>query len=242
MPPAGPRAEMIRVNKVYGGAISAHVLFDIDLAIGSGELVVIVGTSGSGKTTLLNLLGLLDTPTSGEIRLGGRDVAGLSDAQRTRIRRDDLGFIFQFHHLLPAFTVLENALMPCRLRGLAFERSRRDPVARLLDRVGLGDRLHHRPAQLSGGQQQRVAIVRALANDPILVLADEPTGNLDSANSQIIFEIIRELNREGGTAFAVVTHDESLADGADRVIRMADGRIMPETGSTRSQTKGRTQP
>jgi lipoprotein-releasing system ATP-binding protein len=184
-----------------------------------------VGASGSGKTTLLNIIGLLDTATGGEVLLGGRDVSRMTEAERSLLRRDFLGFIFQFHYLLLEFNVLENALMPCRLRGKSCRDGREPFMSDLLKRVGLGERLRYRPTQLSGGQQQRVAIVRAMANDPVIILADEPTGNLDSVNGRAVFGLMRELNRMTGKAFLVVTHDEGFAAGSDRVIHIRDGRI-----------------
>jgi lipoprotein-releasing system ATP-binding protein len=218
-------AELSGINKIYGDGVPTPVLFDIDLSIGPGEFVAIVGASGSGKTTLLNILGLLDTPTSGDVLIGGRHAARLTEDERAVLRRDYLGFIFQFHYLLPEFTALENALMPCRVRGRAVEEARRERVQGLMQEVGLGERLHHRPSQLSGGELQRVAIVRALANDPVLVLADEPTGNLDSRNSRAVFDLMWGLGRSTEKAFLMVTHDEGFASRADRVIHLVDGRI-----------------
>ena len=217
-------AELQKVCKVYADGVPVWALLDVELAVSPGEFVVVVGPSGCGKTTLLNILGLLDTTTSGKVFLGGEDVSRLSDDARSRLRRDVLGFVFQNYFLLPEFTVLENALMPLRLRG-AIRPQERQRVLALLEQVGLGDRLWAFPSQLSGGQQQRVALVRALANDPLLVLADEPTGNLDSKNGQAVYDLMRHLNRSTGKAFVLVTHDERFTVAADRVVRMADGRI-----------------
>ncbi len=217
-------AELQKVCKVYADGVPVWALLDVDLAVSPGEFVVVVGPSGCGKTTLLNILGLLDTPTSGKVLLGGEDVSKLSDDARSRLRRDVLGFVFQNYFLLPDFNVLENALMPLRLRG-AVRPQERQRVLALLEQVGLADRLWAFPSQLSGGQQQRVALVRALANDPLLVLADEPTGNLDSKNGQAVYDLMRHLNRSTGKAFVLVTHDERFTVAADRVVRMADGRI-----------------
>jgi lipoprotein-releasing system ATP-binding protein len=217
-------AELQKVCKVYADGVPVWALLDVDLAVSPGEFVVVVGPSGCGKTTLLNILGLLDTPTSGKVFLGGEDVSRLSDDARSRLRRDVLGFVFQNYFLLPDFNVLENALMPLRLRG-AVRPQERQRVLALLEQVGLADRLWAFPSQLSGGQQQRVALVRALANDPLLVLADEPTGNLDSKNGQAVYDLMRHLNRSTGKAFVLVTHDERFTVAADRVVRMADGRI-----------------
>jgi ABC-type lipoprotein export system ATPase subunit len=220
-----PAAELIGVSKVYEGAVATVALDAADLTIAPGEFVALAGASGSGKSTLLNMLGLLDTPSSGEVRLGGRAVTKLPDDERAKLRRDFLGFIFQFHYLLPYFSVLENALMPCRLRGGRHEAANRERVSDLLARVGLGDRLRSRPRQLSGGQQQRVAVVRALANDPLLVLADEPTGNLDTKSGRAVFDLMRDLSGATGKAFLMVTHDEAFAREAERVIRICDGRL-----------------
>jgi ABC-type lipoprotein export system ATPase subunit len=218
---------LCQVAKTYDNGVATQVLFDINLEIVPGEFVAIVGASGSGKTTLLNLAGLLDTPSSGDIFLGGRNVSQLSEDERAYIRRDYLGFIFQFHYLLPEFNVLENALLPCRLRSQATALETRERMISLLREVGLGDRLSYRPQQLSGGQQQRVAIVRALANDPVLVLADEPTGNLDRKSGRAVFELMRFLNQTTRKAFLMVTHDETFAAEADRIIHLEDGRIRP---------------
>jgi lipoprotein-releasing system ATP-binding protein len=219
-----PAIELRNVSKTYFEGVPTPVLFAVNLKILPGEFVAVVGASGSGKTTLLNIIGILDAATEGEVRVGGRNLAGLNERELSRLRRDYLGFIFQFHYLLPEFNVLENALMPCRLKGKAFQDSREDTVVQLLHKVRLGERLNYRPAQLSGGQQQRVAIIRALSNDPVMILADEPTGNLDSANGRQVFELMRELNHLTGKAFLIVTHDEAQARESDRVIRLRDGR------------------
>lgn len=218
-------AELIGVDKTFGGEVPTRVLFGVDLRVRQGEFLAIQGASGSGKSTLLNLLGLLDEPTAGVLRLGGRDTAGFTPRQRAEARRDYLGFVFQAHYLLPEFTVLENALMPTRIRGREAEKAARPRVESLLEQVGLADRLGYRPPQLSGGQQQRVAIVRALANEPVLVLADEPTGNLDSRTGRAAFELMRELTRSTGSSLVMVTHDEGLAGRADRVVFLVDGRV-----------------
>lgn len=224
-PPSEPVLAVLGLCKTYTEGVPTPVLHDVHLTVHPGEFVAVVGNSGSGKSTLLNLVGLLDTPTTGTIHLRGRDVAGLSERERTRARLEEIGFIFQFHYLLPAFTVLENALMPCRLRGPRAVAEGRDRALQLLGRVGLGDRLGYRPAQLSGGQQQRVAMVRAFVNDPCLVLADEPTGNLDSRNGRAVFDLMRELQQATGKAILMVTHDEAFARDADRVIHLVDGRV-----------------
>lgn len=220
--------EFRRVCKAYGTDVITPVLFEMDLTLQTGEFVAVLGASGSGKTTLLNLVGLLDSPTEGSIFLRESNVSLLNDDEKAALRRDYLGFIFQFHYLLPAFSVLENALMPCRIKGRASEEAARERMVELLRRVGLGERLNYKPAQLSGGQQQRVAIIRALANDPALVLADEPTGNLDSVSGREVFDLMRELNRTTGKAFLIVTHDRNFARETDRVLFLKDGRFVAD--------------
>ena len=223
---AQPVVEIDKVGKIYyTGDVETPVLFDLSFAIVPGEFVAIVGGSGSGKTTLLNLMGLLDRPTSGVIRVEGREVSNLDELGRARMRRDRLGFIFQFHYLLPEFTVLENALMPCRMRGREFEKSREARMRELLTCVGLEDKLNVRPPQLSGGQQQRVAVVRSLANDPAVVFADEPTGNLDSATGDRIGRLLFDLNAEAKTTLVLVTHERDLAARCDRTIRIDAGKV-----------------
>jgi lipoprotein-releasing system ATP-binding protein len=214
-----------KVSKTYHNGVPTRVLFDIDLIIRQGDFTAIRGASGSGKSTLLNLIGLLDRPTAGKVILNGRDTSTLTDDELASLRRDDLGFIFQFHYLLPEFDVLENALMPCRIKGKQAEQDNRDRVAGMLEAIGLGHRLHHKPSALSGGEQQRVAVVRALANRPLLVLADEPTGDLDRKTGQAVTELLRELNRTSGTAFLIVTHEEALAQSCDAILEMVDGRL-----------------
>ncbi|MCL4780108.1 MAG: ABC transporter ATP-binding protein [Gammaproteobacteria bacterium] len=221
-----PVIELRGVGKTYyNGDIATPVLFDMSFEVGRGEFVAIVGGSGSGKTTLLNLMGLLDRPSMGEILVDGRNAGTLDEPGRASVRRDRLGFIFQFHYLLPEFTVIENALMPCRMKGRRFQEEQEPRMRALLEKVGLGEKLDSRPAQLSGGQQQRVAVVRSLANDPALVLADEPTGNLDTRSGRVVFDLMRSLSRESGTTFVMVTHDDNFALEADRLIRIRDGRI-----------------
>jgi len=222
-----PVVRLERVCKTYTHEeIDTQVLFDVSFDVYPGEFVAIIGHSGSGKTTLLNVMGLLDRATSGELYLEGRPTSGLNEDDRSVLRRDRLGFIFQFHYLLPEFNVLENALIPCRLRGRPFEDSQRERMRDLLVHVGLGDGLDKRPSRLSGGQQQRVAVVRALANDPAVVFADEPTGNLDSKSGRVVFDLMRTLSRETHKAFIMVTHDEGFASEADRVIHIRDGWIV----------------
>ena len=205
-----------------GGAI--HAVVDVNLEVNRGEFVTVVGPSGSGKSTLLGLLGALDTPSSGSVHLGGRDLAHMSSRQLARVRRTDIGFIFQFFHLIPHLTAWENVCLPLRLGGQ--HRHLRQRAERLLEQVGLGHRLHHMPLQLSGGEQQRVAIARALINEPRVVLADEPTGNLDSKTGREVVELFKELNLGLEQTFVVVTHDVSLSAYATRTVHMEDGRMV----------------
>ena len=201
-----------------------EVLRGIDLQIDQGEMLCIVGPSGAGKSTLLHLLGTLDLPTEGRILFDGRDVTRYSSSQLAEFRNHALGFVFQFHHLLPEFTALENVTMPGRIRGMGA--AELEPRAKeLLSEVGLAERLTHRPGELSGGEQQRVALARALVMEPKLVLADEPTGNLDTGTGSAMHELLFELNRSRGTTFMVVTHSRDLADKMPRVVHMRDGRI-----------------
>ncbi len=215
------------LTKIFGDGVEIKALDGVDLDIKRGEFMSIIGPSGSGKSTLLNQIGILDTPTSGTILLNGVDVTKMSDKERSRTRNRELGFIFQYHHLLPDFNALENVMMPLLISGIKSSQARK--VARkVLDEVGLGDRMKHRPNQLSGGQNQRVAIARALANKPSIVIGDEPTGNLDSKASDSIYELLRKLNREHEQTFILVTHDEQMAAKTDRVIRLVDGKVVED--------------
>ena len=218
----------LRKSYNLGRPNAAEVLHGIDLRIGAGEFVALIGPSGSGKSTLLNILGLLEPATAGSYQLQGTEMAGLPDAALTRRRRQALGFVFQFHHLLPAFTALENVTLPALMAAGRVTAGERARAAELLAAVGLADAMHKRPGELSGGMQQRVAIARALVHDPALVLADEPTGNLDTASSQAVFELLRAIHAERGTAFVLVTHDPRLAARCDRVIELVDGRIASD--------------
>lgn len=209
-----------------------EVLHGIDLGIAAGEFTAIIGPSGSGKSTLLNILGLLEYASSGLYQLAGGDVTVLDDDARTHARHATLGFIFQFHHLLPAFSALENVMLPAMIGGTGTGKSNRERAAWLLDAVGLKDAYHKKPGALSGGMQQRVAIARSLVLSPRLVLADEPTGNLDTHSSDSIFELIRRFNREQGTAFLIVTHDPRLAARCDRIIEIVDGLVASDRPNT----------
>ncbi len=220
-----PAVETVNLRKTYFGAVPVQVLRGIDLHVGSGEFVCVLGQSGSGKSTLLNCLGALDRPTEGTVRINGQDLSELDDDELARFRNRTVGFIFQFHYLQDEFTCLENALMPVSITKGTPDDEDVERVQGLLERVGLGERLGNRPPQLSGGEQQRTAIVRALANQPRLVLADEPTGNLDSRSSAQVFSLMREINQETGVAFVMVTHDDRLASQGDRILRIEDGVI-----------------
>lgn len=216
------------LTRKYVDGVEIMALDGVDLDIEKGEFLAIVGPSGSGKSTLLNLIGILDTPTSGTILLKGIDITGMSDKERSRMRNQELGFIFQYHHLLPDFNALENVMMPLLINGIKPSKAREN-ARQMLEEVGLGDRLYHRSNQLSGGQNQRVAIARALVNNPSIVIGDEPTGNLDSKSSENIYELLRKLNREHNQTFILVTHDERMAAKTDRIIRLVDGRIVEDS-------------
>jgi lipoprotein-releasing system ATP-binding protein len=206
------------------GGVALEVLQGIDLALAPGTIAALVGPSGAGKSTLLHIAGLLERPSAGDVVIDGRPCGGLSDAERTRLRRERIGFVYQFHHLLPDFTALENVAMPQLVAGRSRYQARERAEA-LLGRLGLAARLQHRPARLSGGEQQRVAIARALANGPGLILADEPTGNLDPHTADEVFDILLGIVRETGTAALIATHNPELAARMDVTYRLMDGRL-----------------
>jgi len=222
-----PAVEAIGVTRIIEGAVSTTLVQDINLDIPRGQFAVITGPSGSGKSSLLYILGLLDRPTKGSVRLDGKETAGLDADALANLRLTQLGFVFQFHFLLPEFSALENVALPLRRLGRDSDTTILARAQSLLEEFGLGSMSHKRPDQLSGGERQRVALARALANKPLVVLADEPTGNLDSRNSELVFDLFSRLAKAGQTIVAV-THDMELAKGADRRIRMVDGRVVAD--------------
>jgi lipoprotein-releasing system ATP-binding protein len=223
--PAVPVLHLSGVIKDYGTEVVTRVLHGVDLTLQAGEFAALVGRSGSGKSTLLNILGLLDRPTAGDVWIAGQHIGGLDDAALTALRGASLGFVFQFHHLIMALSAVENVMMPLAAQSGRLTPAMRQRAIAALDAVGLAARADESPRRLSGGQQQRVAIARALVTRPPLVLADEPTGNLDSSTADDVFQLMRRVNREHGVAFLMVTHDRELARRCDRVIELVDGRI-----------------
>jgi len=227
MPPVVETRALVRE---LGGEVKTPILRGIDLRIQPGEFVALTGASGSGKSTLLYLLGALDRPSSGQVLLQGIDIGALDDEGRAALRSRLLGYVFQFHFLLPEFSVLENILLPMWRRGHRSRRDAEDHARQTLQALGLGDLAERRPSQLSGGQQQRVSIARAVANDPTLLLADEPTGNLDSNNGRIVMDVFEQLVRERGITVVMVTHERSFALRASRRIDLSDGRVVADDG------------
>ncbi|MGB7544051.1 MAG: ABC transporter ATP-binding protein [Methanothrix sp.] len=215
------------LSKIYGNGVEVRALDRVSVSIKAGEFVSIVGPSGSGKSTLLNMIGLLDTPSQGQISLKGIDVSRASPEERARLRNQELGFVFQYHHLIPEFSALENVMMPM-LIARKDKTATRERAMELLAAVGLAERKDSRPNQLSGGQNQRVAVARALANGPSIVIGDELTGNLDTKSSDLIYNLLRDLNRKINQTFILVTHDMTLAEKTDRILRIVDGRMVCE--------------
>jgi lipoprotein-releasing system ATP-binding protein len=222
-----PIIELKNLTKTYKNGMEFRALDNANLKIKKGEFVAIVGPSGSGKSTLMHLIGLLDTPSSGTLLIDRNDVTKMSDKERSEIRNRTLGFVFQYHHLLPDFTALENVMMPLLIAGKN-RKEAKEIAEKLLKEVGLEDRMDHRPGELSGGQNQRVAIARALSCSPAVLLGDEPTGNLDTKTSDMIYELLRHLNKEYNQTFIVVTHNENLASKADKIIRIVDGKVTDQ--------------
>lgn len=214
------------IHKVFwlGKEVSLHVLKGIELEVKRGEILAVVGASGAGKSTLLHILGTLDRPTEGKVYVDEIDVFQMSDADLARFRNQKIGFVFQFHHLLPEFTAIENVAMPAMIAGKSFSEVKARAYE-LLREVGLADRVEHKPSELSGGEQQRVAVARALMNQPEIILADEPSGNLDSQNAEALHDLIIGLNRKHGQTFIIATHNEKLAERADRIVKIVDGKI-----------------
>lgn len=222
-----PIIELKSLTKVYKNGMEFRALDNANLRIKRGEFVAIVGPSGSGKSTLMHLIGLLDTPSFGTLLIDGRDVTKISDKERSEMRNRMLGFVFQYHHLLPDFTALENVIMPLLIAGKN-RKEAEETAEKLLKEVGLEDRMDHKPGELSGGENQRVAVARALSCSPAIVLGDEPTGNLDTKTGDLIYDLLRRLNRQYNQTFIVVTHNEDLASKADRIIKLVDGKITDQ--------------
>lgn len=217
--------QLNQINKIYGATIKTQVLYDINLSFEEGSFNSIIGASGSGKSTLLNIIGTLDQPTSGEVYIDGKRTDVMSKNALAELRNQTIGFIFQFHYLLPEFTALENVLMPNNIKSSALSKDNIRRAEELLDVVGLAKVKNNLATNMSGGQQQRTAIARALMNNPKIILADEPTGNLDSESTENIYNLMRDINKNYGTTFVVITHDRRIAEKADRIVEIKDGKI-----------------
>ncbi|MDD2374869.1 MAG: ABC transporter ATP-binding protein [Eubacteriales bacterium] len=234
-------AELLKlsgINKVYGEKIKTQVLFDIDLAFEAGSFNAVIGESGSGKSTLMNIMGTLDRPTSGEVVINGTKTASMTKDQLAELRNQTIGFIFQFHYLLPEFTVLENVLMPALIRKGRIDDRDKKRALELIDLVGLSRVKSNLATDLSGGQQQRTAIARSLINEPKIILGDEPTGNLDSQTTESIYTLLREINQEIKSTFIIITHDQRIAEKADRILEIKDGRINLDVDKYVAKTGG----
>jgi lipoprotein-releasing system ATP-binding protein len=217
--------ELNNINKIYGTTVKTQVLFDLNLAIEEGSFTSIIGQSGSGKSTLLNIVGTLDKPTTGEVFIDGRRTDQMKKDELADLRNKSMGFIFQFHYLLPEFTALENVLMPSRIISDQISKETLDRANELMNLVGLEKVKNNLATEMSGGQQQRTAIARALMNNPKIILADEPTGNLDSDTTETIYNLLRDINKKFGTTFVIITHDRRIAEKADRIIEITDGKV-----------------
>lgn len=220
-----PILELKNINKIYGTDIKTQVLYDINLSFEEGSFNSIIGQSGSGKSTLLNLIGTLDKPTSGDIMINDVSVANMNQSQLATLRNNTLGFVFQFHYLLPEFTALENVLMPYEIKHGKITKEVIQKAEEIMDLVGLKKVKNNLATKMSGGQQQRTAIARALINEPKIILADEPTGNLDSDSTETIYELLRSINEKYNTTFIIITHDRKIAEKADRIVEIKDGKI-----------------
>ncbi|MBI6873637.1 ABC transporter ATP-binding protein [Clostridium aciditolerans] len=221
----GSIIELENINKIYGKSIKTQVLYDVNLSFEEGSFNSIIGSSGSGKTTLLNIMGTLDKPTSGQVYIDNKRINGMSRAALASLRNRKIGFIFQFHYLLPEFNAIENVLMPYTIKRFFYGKKIREKGEELLDLVGLSEFKNKKVCDLSGGQQQRVAIARALMNEPKIILADEPTGNLDSKSAKAVYDVFREINKRFKTTFIIITHDDRIAKEADRIIKIRDGMV-----------------
>ena len=218
--------QLNNINKVYGTKVKTQVLHDVTLAFESASFTPIIGQSGSGKSTLMNIIGTLDMPTSGSVSIAGKDTSSMTKNELAILRNETIGFIFQFHHLLPEFTVLENILMPYRIKHNKVTDEAIKKAEELIDMVGLTKVKHNRSTDISGGQQQRAAIARSLINEPKIILGDEPTGNLDSETAQAIFDLMKDINKKLETTFILITHDKKVAEQADRIIEIKDGNVI----------------